>query len=698
MPHRKTENPHAIFIPFPLQGHLIPSVLLAIKLASKGFTITFINTESIHHSITKSSSPSAINGGHHDGNIFAEARSSGLDIRYATVSDGLPLGFDRSLNHDQYMECLLHVFSAHVDEFVGNLVKSDASINCLIADSFHVWPLMISNKYKLVNISFWTEPALVLTLYYHMDLLKKNGHYDPLYKHEEVGSIKPKDMMSYLQATNTNTAPHRIIHKALFEDARKADFMICNTIHELESQTISVLNQIQSFYAIGPIFHNKFTEKLVSTNLWYEVDCTRWLDDRPLKSVLYISFGSYAHTSKHDLEEIAYGLLQSGVRFVWALRNDIVSSNDTNALPLGFEDQVKDQGLIVPWCDQKTILSHPSIGGFMTHCGWNSVLESIWCGVPLICFPLLTDQFTNRKLVVDDWKVGINLCEGYLVRKEEVTKRVKDLMIGAKSSELRKEMKKIKTTLQDALALGGSSQQNFDKFVSEVKKHEDVIDYIPGIESINPKDMMSYLQATNTNTVTHRIIHKALFGDARRADFMLCNTIHELESPTISTLNQMQPFYAIGPIFHNKFSEKLVSTNLWYEVDCTRWLDDRPLRSVSYISFGSYAHTSKHDLEEIAYGLLQSGVSFVWTLRNDIVSSNDTNALPLGFEDQVKEQGVGFTWKTQIGKNHGQRKPRTNSLYFRNVTEIGERLQKRELHGGNVLGLVLTKPENYTPI
>ncbi|KAI3721619.1 hypothetical protein L2E82_32635 [Cichorium intybus] len=300
MADRKTEKPHAIFIPFPLQGHLIPSVLLAVKLASRGFTITFINTESIHHSITKSSSESAANCSYHDGDVFAEARKSGLDIRYATVSDGLPLVFDRSLNHDQYMECLFHVFSAHVDEIVGNLVKCDASINCLIADSFHVWPVMISKKYKLVNISFWTEPALVLNLYYHMDLLKKNGHYDSLDKHEDVidyipgvESIKPSDLI-------------------------------------------------------------------------------------------------YAHTSKHDLTEIAYGLLQSRVSFVWALRPDIVSSNDTNALPLGFEDQ-------------------------------------------------------------------------------EVTKKIKGLMREDKSSELRKEITMVKTTLQDALAVGGSSQRNFDRFISEVK-------------------------------------------------------------------------------------------------------------------------------------------------------------------------------------------------------------------------------------
>ncbi|KAF5770399.1 putative cyanohydrin beta-glucosyltransferase [Helianthus annuus] len=463
-----TKNPHAIFIPLPLQGHLIPSVHLAVKLASKGFTITFINTESVHHSITNSSSSS---------NLFEEACKSGLDIRYATVSDGLPVEFDRSLNHDQFMECLFHVFSAHVDKLVGSLVKDDPSIGCLIADSFCVWPLMISKKYKLVNISFWTEPALVLNLYHHLDLLKKNGHYDPLDKFDDAidyipgvgsGSIKPTDLMSYLQATNTNTILHRIIHKALFQNTKSADIIICNTIQELEPYTISTLNQTQPFYAIGPIFPNDFTKELVSTSLWCELDCTRWLDNKPPGSVLYVSFGSYAHTSKHVLEEIACGLLQSEVSFVWVLRPDLVSSTDTNALPVGFEDQVKDQGLIVPWCNQKAVISHQSVGGFLTHCGWNSILESIWCGVPMICLPLLTDQFTNRKLVVDDWKIGINLCEKNLVDREEVTKKVKELMMQEKSNELRTEVKKVKRTLQDALATGGSSHRNLDHFVSQV--------------------------------------------------------------------------------------------------------------------------------------------------------------------------------------------------------------------------------------
>lgn len=175
--HRR---PHAIMIPTPLQGHVIPTVHLALNLASKGFTITFVNTQFIHHHITKSKPNNTTSHEVNvDDDIFAGARKSGLDIRYKTVSDGFPLAFDRFLNLDTYLDGTLHVFQAHVDELVGEIVREadNPSVSCLIADTFHPWPSAIANKYKLLHVSFWTEPALVFSLYYHLDLLITNGHF-----------------------------------------------------------------------------------------------------------------------------------------------------------------------------------------------------------------------------------------------------------------------------------------------------------------------------------------------------------------------------------------------------------------------------------------------------------------------------------------------------------------------------------------
>lgn len=165
-------RPHAVVMPYPLQGHVIPAVHLALRLAERGFAVTFINTESVHHQIGAG------------GDIFAGARARGgattteeLDVRYELVSDGFPLGFDRSLNHDQFMEGVLHVLPAHVEDLLRRRVVVDPATTCLVVDTFFVWPATLARKLGVPYVSFWTEPALIFNLYYHMDLLTKHGHF-----------------------------------------------------------------------------------------------------------------------------------------------------------------------------------------------------------------------------------------------------------------------------------------------------------------------------------------------------------------------------------------------------------------------------------------------------------------------------------------------------------------------------------------
>ncbi|OAY38075.1 UDP-glycosyltransferase 86A2 [Manihot esculenta] len=468
MADNKPKKPHAIVIPYPLQGHVIPTVNLALKLASQGFTITFINSESIHHQTSKAQAKTGVE-------LFAKVRESGLDIRYTTVSDGLPVGFDRSLNHDQFMASLLHVFSAHIEEVVAQIVASGEDVHCLIADTFFVWPSKIAKKFGLVYVSFWTEPALVFTLYYHLDLLRLNGHFaredcrkDTIDYIPGVKGIEQKDTTSYIQETDTTSICHQIIFSC-FNDAKNADFVLCNTVQELEPETISALQAKIPYYAIGPIFPNDFSKTVVATSLWSESQCTQWLDKKPHGSVLYVSFGSYAHVTKTDLAQIANGLSLSKVSFVMVLRPDVVSSDDTEPLPVGFQEEVADRAIIVPWCRQKEVLAHPAIGGFLTHCGWNSILESIWCQVPFLCFPLYTDQFTNRKLVVDDWKIGINLTNRKVITKEEVSDNINRLMCGESRDEFRNRIKEVKKILENAVSPTGSSEKNKVQFIKDLK-------------------------------------------------------------------------------------------------------------------------------------------------------------------------------------------------------------------------------------
>lgn len=283
-----------------------------------------------------------------------------------------------------------------------------------------------------------------------------------------VQYIEPKDMTSYLQDMDTNTVCHQIIFNA-FKDVRGADLVLCNTVHELEPDTISALQSKIPFLAIGPIIPFGLNKSPVATSLWAETDCTQWLDTRPDGSVLYVSFGSYAHLTKKDLVEISNGLLDSKLSFVWVLRPDIVSSDDPDPLPEGFREEMGERGMIITWCNQIQVLGHPAIGGFLSHCGWNSVLESIWSEVPLLCFPLYTDQFTNRKLVVDEWKVGINLSDRKPVAKFEVSEKINHLMSGKSGDDFRKKVRQVKKSLENALMSDGSSEKNMEQFITELK-------------------------------------------------------------------------------------------------------------------------------------------------------------------------------------------------------------------------------------
>ncbi|CAA0830445.1 UDP-glycosyltransferase 86A1 [Striga hermonthica] len=163
------QPPHIIIIPPPFQGHINPSVQLALHLAAKRFVVTFVNTQFIHHRIK---SARKIDGE----DLFARARGSGLDIRYRTISDGFPLSFDRSLHREQFMMGRIHVLPAHVDEVVGELVGFDPRPGCLVADTFSTWGYDVARKYGLVFVSLWTQPAAVLSIYCHVDVLRENGN------------------------------------------------------------------------------------------------------------------------------------------------------------------------------------------------------------------------------------------------------------------------------------------------------------------------------------------------------------------------------------------------------------------------------------------------------------------------------------------------------------------------------------------
>ncbi|KAM3377258.1 gallate 1-beta-glucosyltransferase 84A23 isoform X2 [Capsicum galapagoense] len=199
----------------------------------------------------------------------------------------------------------------------------------------------------------------------------------------------------------------------------------------------------------------------------------QWLDSKSSSSVVYISFGSIVILKQEQVDELAYGLLNSGVNFLWVIKEP---STGTGFLPVKlpdrFLDKAGDKAKIVQWCAQEQVLAHPSLACFLTHCGWNSTMEAISIGTPIIAFPQWGDQVLDAKYLVDVFNVGIQLCRGEnenrIIPREEVEKCVREAMSGAKAVEMKQNALKWKKAAEDAVAEGGSSQQNLQAFIDEI--------------------------------------------------------------------------------------------------------------------------------------------------------------------------------------------------------------------------------------
>lgn len=297
---------------------------------------------------------------------------------------------------------------------------------------------------------------------------------------DNIPGIKSRDIEDFIKYAPKKDDPFipEILRETITQahvEVKKADFILCNTVEELESDAISTLNQNLHLptYAIGPtkFLARNLTQIPISSSLRSGVDCTEWLNSKPPGSVLFVAFGSLAPAEEQFINELAHGLRNSRANFLWVLRPEAVTSaNQADVLPPGFEDDVAGRGMIVPWCDQCKVLSHPAVGGFLTHCGWSSTLESIWFGVPMICYPFFMDQPTNRNMVVYDWKIGINLADEEPFSGEEVAAKIDGLMSGDEMEELRMEMKKMNMIVRNAVTKNGSSDRNLDKFIKHLKQ------------------------------------------------------------------------------------------------------------------------------------------------------------------------------------------------------------------------------------
>jgi len=277
---------------------------------------------------------------------------------------------------------------------------------------------------------------------------------------------------------------------------------VANTLREMEADYVDHFSSVTGLkvWPMGPVSlwagydeGNRIKgQRGRSNGLDSWASFLEWLDQRKPNSVLYVSFGSLTRFPAQQLKEIAVGLEESGCNFLWVVRGNSNYNNNNNDseldedwLPEGFRERMKktNQGYIIEdWAPQLLILEHKSVGGMVTHCGWNSILEGVNAGLPLVTWPLFAEQFYNERLVVDVLKIGVavgatiwcdidKVGEKEVVTREKVAAAVVAVMgEGEHATDIRQRVADLSAAAKRAVKTkDGSSQANLMAFIEELR-------------------------------------------------------------------------------------------------------------------------------------------------------------------------------------------------------------------------------------
>lgn len=277
--------------------------------------------------------------------------------------------------------------------------------------------------------------------------------------------------------------PNEIMFDFMGSEAQnclKSSAIIFNTFDEFEHQVLEAISEIfPNIYTIGPLpllcRHVPADDsqiKSLSPSLWKEDrECVEWLDKREPSSVVYVNYGSVAVMTEQHLKEFAWGLANSKHPFLWIVRADVVMGSDDSALlPPEYFVEIEDRGKIASWCTQEQVLAHPSVAVFLTHCGWNSILETVCEGVPVICWPFFADQQTNCGYACSSWGIGLEVKHD--VKRHEIEALIKEMMEGEKGKELKQKALEWKNKAIEATDIGGPSYNNFERLIKNALHYD----------------------------------------------------------------------------------------------------------------------------------------------------------------------------------------------------------------------------------
>ncbi|KAG0582237.1 hypothetical protein KC19_3G045100 [Ceratodon purpureus] len=485
------DSVHVVLMPYPSVGHSAPFVHFAKHLARSGVAVSFI-------------APDAELAIFNDlllGDAAFEARQNINVVPFAFPihQEEMDPAYFFSIrdwmqsNADKFHEILARLMS---EEPRTVCYPGDAAAGfpvCIISDMFLGFTQELADKLSIPRYCLYSSPAHFLSFTFHMPQFDSEGRLpatsweDKPFLIPNFPSILPAHLPPF-QLTVSNAVNSFFVEES--KPLWRAAGVIVNTVYELESPVIDGLRaylaenspnkEVPTIVTMGPVMGelweggstSTFRERLNATPK--REACFDWLDQQAESSVLYICFGSIVMPSDAQVHELAVGLESSMQPFLWVLRILEAGKTLSQVLPEGFLERTKSRGFVyTSWAPQLHILAHRAVGGFLSHCGWNSAVEGMIMGVPMIAMPVMGDQMLNATLIVKVLGVGIRVNEIGVwyetVGKEIIEKAVRTLMTGADGEAMRRKAAQVSVTIQKSVRPGGSSYENLALFLRHLK-------------------------------------------------------------------------------------------------------------------------------------------------------------------------------------------------------------------------------------
>ncbi|KAF7851856.1 hypothetical protein BT93_L2016 [Corymbia citriodora subsp. variegata] len=392
------------------------------------------------------------------------------------VKDGLPAGHDRAgklhwtEQVDMFLKQAPESFQAAID-----VAEREArrKVSCLLGDAFLVFACDFAEQMRVPWVTFWVASPCFLSACIHVEVLSQLCHGTSCSGAAEgEADDKALEMVPGLSLFRMSDIPDHILQdqsvwmvsnllRQMGSVLPRAAAVLMNSFEEANPDPVvaNLKSKLKILLHMGCLTVQFPPQLLPPSSASDHTGCLAWLDARGPRTVAYICFGTMVMPSPGEVSALAEALESTQTPFLWSLKEHAMVH-----LPEGFVERAGVRGKIVPWAPQSQVLSHPACGAYVTHCGYNSVFESVAGGVPMICRPLWGDNMMNGRMVRECWGIGVGV-EGGIVTKGGMEKALEVVLRSEEGKEMRKRAGELRARLAAAARPGGSVEADFKALV-----------------------------------------------------------------------------------------------------------------------------------------------------------------------------------------------------------------------------------------